>query len=178
MTLEDLFEGEGSSEDPGTGWTDREFEAILGEIGKTSHGLTDLKELAKEVIEKYNMKRTPHGVLMAMVRMSTIIHGVMPEGVTTKSAETWFKSPGTIAKFLNKKGYDVDVRLRKVRAVLDKRIASDKKKMPRGKAIEVMVSYHKENKATLPKDIGKRRENIITDIMKGASAEEAFARAS
>lgn len=176
MKLIDLLEKENTAEDPGKGWSDREFEAIFAEVSKTEHSLAEFEDLAKEVIEKNGLKRTPHAVAMAMVRMSMMIHGTIPEGVTTKSAETWFKSPGTIARFLKKKGYDVEVNMKKSRAALDKRIASEKKRRSRDKAKELMFAFYKEHQNELPKDIGENRQAIIADLMAGMEPEQAFAK--
>jgi hypothetical protein len=38
----------------------------------------------------------------------------------------------------------------------------------------MMADYAREHRATLPKDIGKKRETIIEMICAGHSAEDAF----
>lgn len=52
--------------------------------------------------------------------------------------------------------------------------ATKRPKITRDSAKQMMADYAREQRATLPKDIGKKREVIIELICAGRSAEDAF----
>ena len=52
--------------------------------------------------------------------------------------------------------------------------ATKRPKITRDTAKQMMADYAREHRATLPKDIGRKRETIIEMICAGHSAEDAF----
>ncbi len=52
--------------------------------------------------------------------------------------------------------------------------ATKRQKVTRDTAKQMMAAYASEHRATLPKDIGKKRETIIDMICAGHSAADAF----
>jgi hypothetical protein len=49
-----------------------------------------------------------------------------------------------------------------------------KARLNRNQALEIMSNYYKENRAFLPSTISKKRDEIISMLMEGISAEESF----
>ena len=56
--------------------------------------------------------------------------------------------------------------------------AAKRPKVSRDSAKQMMVDFARDNRATLPKDIGKKREEIIAMICAGQSAADAFSLAA
>ena len=85
-----------------------------------------------------------------------------------------FSIPQKMIKFAEKQGYDTFENIKKAKVDLKGRPVRRKE----AEAKKLMSDYYMANKATLPKDIAKHREAIISDLMAGLSPEEAFGRYS
>lgn len=165
-------------EEAGSAWSDDAYEILLKAV-QTDMTRAEIKNLAAELIEKHdNIRDNKGGVEMALIRMHVIAHGFLPTDIVSEASQNFFKVPDKMLKFGKAKGLDVEERVKKARADLEQRVAKEKKKLSKDAARSAMAAYYKEVKDTFsPQEqanLKKNRDKIISDLMSGTSAEEAF----
>lgn len=162
------------SDKTGTRWKDEELSVVYQAMvnARNEMSIEETTDLAKELSEKEGFERTARGALFALNRMHVLIHGVAPHGVPERTAEAMCTPPETMIAFAEKQGIKTGSNIAKAKAEAKTR----KPKIKRPEAMKMMSDYYMANKDKLPKDIAKRREEIIDSIMDGKAPEEAFAQ--
>lgn len=160
-------------QDSGDQFTDEQFELVYDKIKDQEFDKDEIDDLAQELEENDEFGRTRGSAKFVLIRMHILIHGIAPDGITERSAETMFTISNTMNDFAARKGIDTFENIERAREELKHRPVHVK----REKAKEMMHDYYHENKDWLPRDIAKSREDIIDSIMNGDEPDEAFSKA-
>lgn len=186
LEIKDVFEAFGQDDEPqasyrfkddfstqaGDRWNDDELNIVLKNVKNAELSKEEIHDRAKDLVERNDFNRTVDGILFAMNRMHILIHGIAPQGESAARAETMFKIPESMIKFAQSKGYDAFENIKKARIDLQGRPVRVKQDV----ATRLMSDFYKENKDSMPGDIGQHRDDIIKSIMTGLSPDESFAR--
>jgi len=144
----------------------------LGEANRsfnTALSIEEITDLAQELYESSG--RSPASWVFLLTRLHVLVFGMAPHGISESRAEKMFGYPSKeMVRFAQGEGIDVEGQITAAREELRNRPV----RVKRDVAVGIMADYYKTNKATLPKDIVKYREEIIGRLMAGASPEQAF----
>lgn len=138
----------------------------------------EINDFAKDFTTSGRYPRTAGSLIFVMSRMHILLHGVAPEGETQSRADTMFNIPQSMIDYVLGRGDldEEDLRLHIRNAEED--LAARPVRLRKEDALKVMSEFYRAHKPTLPKDIGSHREEILSDIMNGVPAEQAFAKYS
>lgn len=150
--------------------TDAQMQMAYNAIVPQELDTAEIADLAKQFGESDAFGRTAGSASFLLPRMHILVHGVAPHGETERRAETMFTIPQKMIDFANRMGLDTVYNIEAAREELRNRPV----RVKRDDAVFMMSDYYKANKANLPKDIIKHREEIIDRLMAGATPEEAF----
>lgn len=132
----------------------------------------DIKGVAEEIMDETAYSRNVGSAQFLIQRMHVILHGLAPHGVTERTAEAWMTPSGPLFKFMAKKGFEPEERIRQARVDLKGR----KPQITYDQAKKQMSDEARSlDKQTLQVLIPKKNE-IMADIMAGLTARESFNR--
>lgn len=166
MKLSQIME----QDDGSTRITDAQMQMAYNAVVQKELDTAEIADLAKQFGETDAFGRTAGSASFLLPRMHILVHGLAPHGETEHRAETMFQIPNKMIDFANRMGLDTVYNIEAAREELRSRPV----RVKRPEAVQIMADYYKANKANLPRDIAKRREEIIDRLMNGATPEEAF----
>jgi len=163
-------------------WTSRELAPIYNSVKNRRMSLEDIKALGVELADGVDYNRTAYAVFMTAARMHALIHGMLPDGVSGRDTEAEFdrySASKPIYDFILSQGEfdaeDLDQNWRAAQAegtTRQQKVNKTKEK----DAVADMATYYMANKTKLPTDIRQHRDEIVQNIMKGLTPDEAFGR--
>lgn len=159
-------------------WSDEDLKLLLSDVARSEFSKEEMNQMALEFAEKYaeRLGRTKAGISQILMQLHMVVYGKFPDGVIVYPGK-WQSVSKRMIDFAVQNGYREAVRnIESAQVDMAKRIERKKSKLKEPDAIAKMSEYYKANRDTLPKDIVKRRKDIIQSMMDGLSVEEAFGR--
>lgn len=161
-------------------WSDEDLKLLLRDVEQSEFSKEEMNQMAMEFAEKYaeRLGRTKAGISQILMQLHMVVYGKFPDGVIVYPGK-WQSVSRRMIDFAVQNGYPEAARnIETAKVDMAKRIERKKSKLKRPDAVTKMSEYYKANRDRLPKDITKRREEIVQSMMDGLSVEEAFGRFS
>lgn len=148
------------------------YEYLTNQPDVDGHGL--LKIARDNAID---WPRGKNSLRLVLIRLYGLMHGRAPDDLTP--APAWYGLVSrTMIEFMKERGHDAERFLRMAQADAMQKLQDLRNRRSREEALGAMSEYWKEIKDTMPptsaKELGKNRESIIADLMRGVSPQEAF----
>jgi len=162
------------SEDAGKRLPPELLKKAFGAIKHREFDWAEILDLSSEFGEADDYSRTVGSAKFLLSRMHVLVHGIVPHGVSQGSEKLFFRVSQSMIDFVNEEigSEEAAANIDRARAEL----AARPDPITQNEATRMMFDYYKANKANLPANIAKHREDLIKDIMAGLTPEEAFAR--
>lgn len=159
--------------------SDEEFEVAYNKLQQNEMSKEEIADFAREMVESGKYPRSVESLKFLLSRMHIILHGIAPEGETQNRAEVMFRDTQPIINYVLKRGdldeEDIRYHLGHAREELANR-PPPKAKITPDQARQMMSDYYMANRDRIPKRAVQYRDQIIQDIIGGASPEEAFSK--
>lgn len=134
----------------------------------------EILDLSMEFGEADDYSRTAGSAKFLLARMHVLVHGIVPHGVSQGSEKLFFRVSQSMIDFVNE-----EIGSEEAAANIDRarnELAGRPDPVNQKQATQMMFNYYRTNKANLPANITRHREDLIKDIIAGLTPEEAFAR--
>lgn len=159
-------------------WSDEDLKLLLNDVERSEFSKEEMLQMAREFEEKYSERlgRTKAGISQILMQLHMVVYGKFPDGVIVYPGK-WQAVSNRMLKFAVQNGYrQAAQNIEAAKVDMAERIERKKAKLKKPHAKEAVMAYYRANKANLPKDIGKHRDELIQSMMDGLSVEEAFGR--
>ena len=159
-------------------WSDEDLKLLLNHVARTDFSKEEMNQMATEFAERYaeRLGRTEVGIRQILMQLHMVVYGKFPDGVIVYPGK-WQSVSNRMINFAIQNGYEEATQnIETAQVDMAERIERKRAQLKRPDALAKMHEYYTVNKASLPKDIVKHREEIIKSMMDGLSAEEAFGR--
>lgn len=156
-------------------WSDEDLKLLLNHVARTDFSKEEMNQMASEFAERYadRLGRTKAGISQILMQLHMVVYGKFPDGVIVYPGQ-WQSVSRRMVAFAVQNGYEEAAQnIESAKVDMAERI---ERKKTRSNAPYDMYEYYKANKARLPKDIVKHKDEIIASMQNGLSAEEAFGR--
>lgn len=152
--------------------TDKELDFAL-ELLQNNKRMSSKEINALALSNAPDYDRTASSLKFALGRLYTIIHGEYPLDLVDNAG--WYeRTPKTLLKYAESKGYDIEKAMRKANIDLEYR-KKNKPKMDRKAALDIFSEYFKAHAWNLDYDkVQKYRREIVDAITRGDHVDVAF----